>query len=356
MKLHNSSPLKKNAVITFTLALLMATFSTQAATRAQSDFLTAAPGPGIYELAYDGSQNTLFAASAPSFDKDKTSGLVYRLDPQTLKTTSALTTSRRAFATALDEENHKLWLGNTLEGSVTLVDTRSGKEIKTLQLSDTANPKEIVHTREMALDTVRHRLYVSGVAQKGVVWVIDTEKNELIATIENMGKWPTGLAVNSEKGLVYVINGSGELVTINGEDNSIVSRHVIEGDKKHFFLNIALDSKNNRAFITDPDLPNILVVDTTSGKIIHSINNVNSLAVLYNAKRDEIYITHRNAKLVSVVDGTSYRLKTYIATTLLPNSLALAANGSELFVSLKQGEKEMGKAPDEVMKIDLEKI
>lgn len=339
-----------------TLTLLMTALSTHAAPRPQSDFMTATTGPGIYELAYDATQNSLFAASAPSFEKGKTNGLVYRLDPQTLKTTGTLTTSRRAFATALDEENHTLYLGNTLEGSVTLLDTRSGKEIKTLQLSQASNPKEIVHTREMALDKVHQRLYVSGVAKEGVVWVIDTRTNTLLTTVENMGKWPTGLAVNSEKGLVYVINGSGELVTLNGKDNAIVSRHVIEGDKKHFFLNIALDSKNHRAFITDPDLPNILVVDTNTGKIIHSINNVNSLAVLYNAKRDEIYITHRNAKLVSIVDGTSYRLKSYIATTLLPNSLALAANGSELFVSLKQGEKEMSKLPDEVMKIDLEKI
>lgn len=356
MKLHNSSPLKKTSVITFTLGLLMASLSVNAATRAQSDFQTATVGPGIYELAYDAGQNTLFAAAAPSFDKDKTTGLVWRLNPVDLKATDSITTSRRVFATALDEENHTLYLGNTLEGSVTLLDTRSGKELKTLQLSDTTNPKEITHTRELALDKAHHRLYVSGVAEKGVVWVIDTQKNERIATLENMGRYPTGIAVNSEKGLVHIVNGSGELITLNGKDNSVVSRHIVEGDKKHFFLNIALDSKNNRAFITDPDLPNILVVDTTSGKIIHSISNVNSLAVLYNAKRDEIYVTHRNAKLVSVIDGTSYRLKTYIATTLLPNSLALADNGSELFVSLKQDHEDMSKKPDDVMKIDLEKI
>ncbi|MGK9173722.1 YncE family protein [Yokenella regensburgei] len=356
MTLSRLPALKAASAITLSLTLLVTSFSASAATRPQSDFLTASPGPGIYELAYDASQNTLFAASAPSFDKDKTHGLVYRLDPQTLNTTGTLNTSRRAFATALDEANHRLYLGNTLEGSVTLLDTRSGKELKTLQLSDTSNPEAIIHTREMALDNVHHRLYVSGVAKEGVVWVIDTQTNTLLTTIKAMGKWPTGLAVNSEKGLVYVINGSGELVTIDGKDNSIVSRHVIEGNKKHFFLNIALDSKNDRAFITDPDLPNILVVDTRNGKIIHSINNVNSLAVLYNAKRDEIYITHRNAKLISIIDGTSYRLKTYIATELLPNSLALAANGSELFVSLKQGEKEMSKSADAVLKIDLEKI
>lgn len=71
-----------------------------------------------------------------------------------------------------------LYVGNTLEGSVTIIDTRSGKEQAILQLSDTSNPKEIIHTREMVLDKQHHRLYVSGVAEKGVVWVVDTQKRE----------------------------------------------------------------------------------------------------------------------------------------------------------------------------------
>lgn len=356
MNRHTFYGYKKSGFIAFATALLINSLSANAAPLPEKDFLAAPVGHGVYELAYDASQNVLFAASAPSFYKDKTDGLVYKLNPETLKTTGNINTHRRAFATVLDEENHILYIGNTLEGSVTLIDTRSGKEIKTVQLSDTSNPKEIVHTREMVLDKKRQRLYVSGVTQKGIIWVIDTQKQQHIGNIENVGEYPTGLAVDEEKGRIYSVNGSGELITLDANTNRIVSRIKVEPQKKHFFLNIALDRKHDRAFITDPDLPSVLVVSLKDGSIIHHIDVINSLAVMYNDARNEIYITHRNAQLISIVDSETYKVKASIATAALPNSLALSPDGHILYASVKQGEKEMGKKPDYIIKVELDKI
>lgn len=356
MNRHTLYGYKHSGFIALTAALLMNSLSVNANPLPEKDFLAVPTGHGVYELAYDASQNILFAASAPSFDKDKTQGLVYKLNPDTLAATGKITTDRRAFATVLDEENHILYIGNTLEGSVTLIDTQSGTEIKTVQLSDLSNPEKIIHTREMVLDKKRQRLYVSGVAEKGIIWVIDTQKQQHIATIENVGEYPTGLAVDEVKGRVYSVNGSGELMTLDASDNKIISRFKIEPQKKHFFLNIAVDNKNERAFITDPDLPDVLVVSLKDGEIIHRIKVINSLAVMYNAGRNEVYITHRNAQLISIVDSETYILKASISTAALPNSLALSADGRTLYASVKQGEKEMGKKPDYIIKVNLDKI
>ncbi|MCT9623478.1 YncE family protein, partial [Curtobacterium sp. C2H10] len=76
-----------------------------------------------------------------------------------------------------------------------------------LQLSEASDPKAIIHTREMVLDKQNHRLYVSGVAEKGVVWVVDTAKRAKIATISEMGEYPTGMAVDPLKNRLYVVNG-----------------------------------------------------------------------------------------------------------------------------------------------------
>lgn len=248
-----------------------------------------------------------------------------------------------------------LYVGNTLEGSVTLVDTRSGKELAILQLSEAKNPKDIVHTREMVLDKQHHRLYVSGVAEKGIVWVVDTQKREKIATLENMGQYPTGMAVDANKNRLYVVNGRNELITLDTTNHQIINRFTIEPDKKHFFLNIALDAKNNRAFLTDPDLADVLVVDINTGKVIAPIKVINSLAVIYNEKRQEVYITHRNAKRISIVNSKTNQVKQSIETNALPNSLALSADANTLYVSVKQSEKMTGVKPDYVLKIDLSK-
>ncbi|VTN13441.1 Uncharacterised protein [Raoultella terrigena] len=50
-----------------------------------------------------------------------------------------------------------------------------------------------------------------------------------------------------------------------------------------------MDAKNSRAFITDPDLPNVLVVDIGNGNVLSKIDVINSLAVIYNEKRQEVY-------------------------------------------------------------------
>lgn len=355
MNLHNVKSLKRYSCVALATALLFTSLSSVAQTLPEKDFLTRDVGNGVYELAVDSQQNVLFVASSPSFDKDKTSGLIYKLDLEKLTTTEVIDTSRRAFATALDEENQVLYVGNTLEGSVTLVDTRSGKELAILQLSEAKNSKDIVHTREMVLDKQRHRLYVSGVAEKGIVWVVDTQKREKIATLENMGQYPTGMAVDANKNHLYVVNGRNELITLDTTNHQIINRFTIEPDKKHFFLNIALDAKNNRAFLTDPDLADVLVVDLNTGKVIAPIKVINSLAVIYNEKRQEVYITHRNAKRISIVNSKTYQVKQSIETNALPNSLALSADANTLYVSVKQSEKMTGVKPDYVLKIDLSK-
>lgn len=347
------APTKGFSLSALTSALLLLSCSTLAAELPESHFQTKPVGYGLYELAFDGENNTLFAASTPSFAKGKNTGIVYRVNPATLATDANIQTQRRAFATALDEQRHLLYIGNTVDGSVTVIDTQTGKELATIQLDESVKEDQFTPTREMVLDKQNQRLYVSGTAKKGVLWVIDTANRKKIATLSNMGEYPTGIALDSEHGRLYCVNGGGELITLDTASHKILKRVVVEPAKKHFFLNISLDSKTGRAFITDPDLPKVLVVDVKSGKILHQIDVINSLAVLFNPARNEIYISHREAKRISIVDSNSYQVKNSITTTALPNSLALSADGNTLFASIKQSKEEMEKKQDYLIKINL---
>ena len=95
------------------------------------------------------------------------------------------------------------------------------------------------------------------------------------------------------------------------------------------------------------------MVDIRNGNVLSKIDVINSLAVIYNEKRQEVYITHRNAKLITIADSETGKVKQSIQTTALPNSLALSADANTLYVSIKQPEELIGKKPDYVMKIDL---
>lgn len=100
MNLHNVKSLKRYSCVALATVLLFTSLSSVAQTLPEKDFLTRDVGNGVYELAVDSQQNALFAASSPSFEKDKTSGLIYKLDLEKLTTTEVIETSRRAFATA----------------------------------------------------------------------------------------------------------------------------------------------------------------------------------------------------------------------------------------------------------------
>jgi len=96
------------------------------------------------------------------------------------------------------------------------------------------------------------------------------------------------------------------------------------------------------------------VVNLASGKLLQRIPTPNSVAVLYNAARNELYVTHRNDRLISVIDTTSNTLKHSIKTSAMPNSLALSPDARTLFTSVKQDEN--SRDPDYLLSIDLTQL
>lgn len=351
----SSQKIKKAAFHALAISFALHSCSLFAKEFTDKDFPLQPLGHGVYELAYDNGQKSLYAASSPSFEADKTDGLVFRLAADNLQINDKIKTERRTFAVSLDEENHILWLGNAMEGSVTLLDTRTNKVIKTLQLSNDADPKKKVHVREVVLDKKHQRLYVSGMAGKGkgLLWVIDTQKQELAHTLEKLE--PVGFAVDTAGDKVYAVSGLGELITLDGKTSQLLSRVKVDPkEPKHYFLNIALNTEAGLGYIADTNTRDVLVVKLDSGKLIHRIPTPNSIAVVYNAKRNEIYVTHRNDRQISVIDATSYAIKHTIKTSALPNSLVLSPDATTLYASVKQDEKT--DQDDYVLKIDLTQL
>lgn len=321
----------------------------------EKDFLVQPLGHGVYELAYNAQRRALYAASAPSFAEDQKKGLVFQLDANSLLIQQRIPTERRTFAASLDEHNHILYLGNALDGSVSLLDTKTNKVIKTIKLNDDEDPKKRIHPREVVLDKKHHRLYISGMGRKdqGLLWVVDTQKQQLIYALPKIE--PVGFAVDESADKVYVVTGGGELVTLDGKTSQPLSRVKVDpADTNHYFLNIALNVAKSIGYIADTNTRDVLVVDLTSGKLIHRISSPNSIAIIYNAMRNEIYVTHRNDRQISVIDADSYTIKHTIHTAAMPNSLVLSPDATHLFASVKQEEK--ANKADYVISIDLTKL
>ena len=333
--------------------LVASSFSTQAA----EEMLRKAVGKGAYEMAYSQQENPLCLATSQSRKLDK-GGVVYRLDPVTLEVTQAIHNDLKPFGATINNTTQTLWFGNTVNSAVTAIDAKTGEVKGRLVLDDRKRTEEVrpLQPRELVADDATNTVYISGIGKESVIWVVDGENIKLKTAIQNTGKMSTGLALDSKGKRLYTTNADGELITIDTADNKILSRKkLLDDGKEHFFINISLDTNNQRAFITDSKAAEVLVVDTRNGNILAKVAAPESLAVLFNPARNEAYVTHRQAGKVSVIDAKSYKVVKTFDTPTHPNSLALSADGKTLYVSVKQKSTKQQEAtqPDDVIRIAL---
>ena len=310
---------------------------------------------GAYEMAYSPSQQALYVATSGSRQLDK-GGVVYRLNPQTLAITQAIHNDLKPFGTAINNKTDTLFVGNTLNSSITAIDVKSG-EVKGRLVLDTRPRSETFYPlapRELAVDEKTNTVYVSGVGEESRIWVVDGDKLTLRHTLDGLGKYATGLTLDANAHRLYATGGDNELFTFDTVSHQLLAK-VKLAESEHFFLNISLDPATHRAFITDSKQPELLVVNTEDSKVIQKVAVPTSLAVLFNPQRDEIYVTHREAGEVSIIDGKTYKVIKTLKAPTHPNSLALSPDGQTLYISVKQASsrKQEATAPDDVMRVAL---
>ena len=342
---------------------------------------------GAYEMVYDTNHHSIFIATTQS--RSEEGGVVYELDAKNLAVIKAIKTGNKPFGAAINNRTHTAYFGGSIDGSLIAVDMENGKVKGILTLVPQTHAKEnpaSAHSsaqqehndhvgekqsgemkrrddhrppapRELAVDEHTNTVYVSGVNRDdSVLWVVDGNSLTLKQTLKGLGKLNTGLALDSESHRLYTSNADGEFITIDTEAGKIISRSKILNDgQEHLLMNIALDEKGHRAFIADNKAATILVVNIDDGKVIHRINVPESLSVVFNPQRNEIYAAHRNAGGLSIIDGKTYNLLNTIALPVHPNSLTLAPQEDALFVSVKQeaGHGKPAAAPDDIVRISL---
>jgi sugar lactone lactonase YvrE len=121
-------------------------------------------------------------------------------------------------------------------------------------------------------------------------------------------------------------------------------------------LNLAEDKATGRLFVTDNSkAKTTLVLNIRTGEVIKQLDVGDSLAVKFNARRNELYITQRESGKLLSLDATTYAVKQSWDLPPNPNSLLLAADGQTLYVTVKQAfnKDHSTNGPDSVVRISL---
>ncbi len=306
---------------------------------------------GLYEMALSPAGDALYVASSEGF-KDVQGGVVYKLDPKTLKTIGRSHTDLKNFAMAISADGKVVYVTNSLDGGISALNTADGK-VKGRTLFSERNKEGFLYgARQVLLHN--GLLYIGAVAAPAVIWVVDAETLKLKTRIKNTGKWMTGLHYSEKTQRIYAANGGGEILVINPRNNRIEHRWKPLGDKPALLLNMAEDTETGRLFVTDNSQAKAtLVVDINTGKLLKTLEVGDSLAVKFNPKRHEIYITRRDGGKLLSLDATSYAVKKTWDLPPNPNSMLLSADGQTLFVTVKQpfNKDHSTSAPDSVVEI-----
>lgn len=308
---------------------------------------------GVYEMALAPKSGALYVATAQGF-KDVQGGVIYKLDPVSLKTTGLAHTDLKNFGAVMDPEGKTLYVTNSLDGGISAVNVEDGKVQKRLLFSDRNEKGLPFGAREIILHD--GLLYVGGVADPAVIWVVDAKTMKLKKRISNAGKWVTGLLYSEQTQRIYAANGGGEILVINPRNNRIEKRWKPLGEKEALLLNLAEDPATGRLFVTDNSkAKTTLVLDINSGKVIKNLETGDSLAVKFNAKRHEIYLTQRESGKLLILNSDTYAVKKTLSLPPHPNSMLLSADGQTLYVTVKQGfnKDHSTKGPDSIVRVPL---
>lgn len=330
---------------------------------------------GIYEVTSTSNGDALFVATVGDFDIQN-SGTIHRLDPRSLQTLQSFQVPRRSFALGLNNTTGTLYAGNTMEGSLSVVDAASGLVKAVIQLAEPQKNDKgetyFAHTRKVIVDEVNNRVFVTSPGRTGLIWIVDGATNTLTHTITSDGIWSSGAAYDAASNRLYVGQGGiNEVLVIDPDAGTIVQRistgEVTEANKDkspNFFINIALDAKGQRLFAAGGQNDQVYVFDLKTGQVVERIAfKAGALDVLYNPTRNELVTTHRGkgetgTGFVSILDATTYATKRTLDLPVHPNSLALSPNGQTLYITVKapHGDKHPAwrkNGKDSVVRIDL---
>lgn len=337
----------------------------------------AALAKGLYEVAYSARQDAVFVASSGGFGDDAGPSRILRLNPQTLAVEREIPLDRKAFGLALDDAGGRLYVGNTVDLSVTVVDVAENRVVGVVQLEEKVKGKDGAlayprDLRQVIVDPATRRLFLQGHSDDSVLYVVNTDTLKVDKIIPGLGgpKAP-GLAFDRAGHRLFVTNLRGELITIDTRTLTIAKRVDIPAEQP---LNIAFDPSSKRLFVTDQGLEmirkyqassipgfqskhpgnRVVVFDADSGRQLHAIpTDAGPMGILLDARRQRLYVTNRAAGNVGIYDSRSYAPIGTIALPTHPNSLALDPQRNVLYVTIKNGEGDAEGANESVARIQL---
>ncbi len=288
----------------------------------------------VYQLVFNPTNQKIYVAGPKTGAGREGDNFIYALDSKSLQVVDSVNVGKSVpYGIALNNKTQTIYAGNSRQNTVTAID------LKTRKVTVIPNGKEKSKIREIAVDEQRNEVYVSDHGNPGV-WIIDGKTNKYVSDISFDKGYLLGLAADASRNRIYQTDGETMEGYVNVYDSE--TRKLISKYKTWSYcpMNIALDIKNNRIFVSQSTDNNVTVLDGNTGEIITKVHlgvePSSPIGLVYDEANDLVYTANRRRRDVAVIDMKNYKIIERIPTGALPNTIALDKASGDIFVTLKK--------------------
>ncbi|MCL7986848.1 YncE family protein [Sphingobacterium sp. lm-10] len=287
----------------------------------------------VYQLVYNPTNDKVYVAGPKKGFNREVENFIYVLNGTDLQITDSISVGNNLpFGITLNNKTQTLYVGHSLQNAISAVDIKTKKH--TLIPSGKAKSK----IRELAVDEKTNKIYVSDHGNPSI-WQVDGNTNTYEKSLDYANAYLLGLSVDSERNRVYGTDGQNM-------KGSILVFNATTGEMENSFqtwsycpMNLALDLKNNRIFVSQSNDNNITVINGNSGEIIDKVYlgyDSSPIGLVYDHANQLIYSANRIKQEVAVIDANTYKVLERIPTEGLPNTISLDQKTGTIYVTNKE--------------------
>lgn len=220
---------------------------------------------------------------------------------------------------AVSPDNGSLYVTNSGDNTLTVINISTNRPVATINVGNTPY--------SVAVSPDGRTVYVSN-SKNDTVSVIDAATDMVTATIK-VGSAPWGIKTNPRTGDVYVLNQNDGTVSIIYNNN--IKATIPVG--KNPGVGLAVSSDGTRLYVANADSNNVSVIDTSTNKVVTSINTGSGpYGLALSPNGSYLYVTELGDQAISVVRTKDYNISaTYNAS--YPSAIAVRPDGKVLYVS-----------------------
>jgi YVTN family beta-propeller protein len=311
--------------------------------------------PGLYELAVSPSTKTVYVASTGK--RGENNAKIVAMDAATLEVKGEIDVSASpVFGLGINDKTQTLYGTATRDGSVVVIDLKSGK------VSHTAKRGEKAHVREAVVDQEGNRVFVSvfgmrprpprpteapagaaapapaapaePVDEHGEIWILDGATGQIAEVIEKPGKGISGIVHDAAANRLYATDmTTHEVLAIDLATKKVVAKWPTGGDSP---INIAMDPEAGHLFVANQKSGNVTVLDVKDGSLLKTVKTgAGALSVVYDPKTKQVFVSNRQEGTLSVIDTQTYEVVAQLPTGTLPQTVSVDRETGLVYVSNK---------------------